>query len=306
MDWFEKITGFTETSYGETRNRLSVEGGWLQSRVTGRRFAVGQLEVVSLQLLRERVASGHNPPGRLTVRNISGDVRRMHQTPEFSGALFQVASQFNLLEMVSPKVTPEQGVTRYQHDRTQGPACAIAAGAATIYRNYFAPLRGGEGQTAERQVDCLEAVGSALAEALAQPVEHFWIMKNGYALCSAEGLRKISAHLDCLDTFATDKLRGLLQIGVHEDVEVTDWLVTLPNWSLRHSAPRCQWPTAATRRRCGDRSRSWCLTQLMKQLSWPACSARGGAVPTSCSSPVSAGVPSVTMTPGSTRRCGAH
>ena len=222
MDWFEKITGFTETSYGETRNRLSVEGGWLQSRVTGRRFAVGQLEVVSLQLLRERVASGHNPPGRLTVRNISGDVRRMHQTPEFSGALFQVASQFNLLEMVSPKVTPEQGVTRYQHDRTQGPACAIAAGAATIYRNYFAPLRGGEGQTAERQVDCLEAVGSALAEALAQPVEHFWIMKNGYALCSAEGLRKISAHLDCLDTFATDKLRGLLQIGVHEDVEVTD------------------------------------------------------------------------------------
>lgn len=222
MDWFEKITGFTETSYGETRNRLCVEGEWLQSRVTGRKFAVGRLEVVSLQALRERVASGYNPPGRLTVQNISGDVRRMHQIPEFGGALFQVASQFNLLEMASPNVTPEEGVTRYQHDRTQGPACAIAAGAATIYRNYFAPLHGGEGQTSARQVDCLAEVGMALAEALAQPVEHFWTMKNGYALCNAEGLRKIRAHLDSLDASTTDRLRGLLQIGVHEDVEVTD------------------------------------------------------------------------------------
>jgi hypothetical protein len=222
MDWFERIAGFTETGYGETRSRLAVEGEELRSCVTGRRFAVGRLEVVSLQALRERVASGHSLPGRLAVRNVSGDVRRMHQTPEFSGALFQVASQFNLLEMVSPNVTPEQGVTRYQHDRTQGPACAIAAGAATIYRNYFAPLSGGEGQTAERQLDCLEAVGAALAEALAQSVEHLWTMKNGYALCSSEGLRKISAYLDALDTAATDTLRGLLQIGVHQDVEVTD------------------------------------------------------------------------------------
>ncbi len=114
------------------------------------------------------------------------------------------------------------GVTRYQHDRTQGPACAIAAGAATIYRNYFVPLDGGEGQTAERQLDCLEAVGAALAEALTQPVEQLWTMKNGYALCSADGLRKIEAHLDGLEISAIDELRSLLKIGVHHDVEVTD------------------------------------------------------------------------------------
>ncbi len=62
----------------------------------------------------------------------------MHGRPEYSGALFQVASQFNLLKMIGPSVTPEDGVTRYESDRTQGPACAIAAGAATIYGNYFA------------------------------------------------------------------------------------------------------------------------------------------------------------------------
>jgi hypothetical protein len=62
---------------------------------------------------------------------VTGDVRQMHQSPENAGALFQVASQFNLLEMTSHDVTPERGVIRYQHDRTQRPACAIAAGAAT-------------------------------------------------------------------------------------------------------------------------------------------------------------------------------
>ena len=64
---------------------------------------------------------------------MTGDVRALHGAPEHANALFQVASQFNLLEMVGPEVTPEDGVTRYQGDKTQGPACAIAAGAATIY-----------------------------------------------------------------------------------------------------------------------------------------------------------------------------
>jgi hypothetical protein len=89
----------------------------------------------------------------------------MHSAPEFSGALFQVASQFNALEMTGPGVTPEHGVTRYRDDHTQGPACAIAAGAATIYRNYFVPVANGIGQTAKRQLNGLETVGTTLSEA---------------------------------------------------------------------------------------------------------------------------------------------
>ena len=37
------------------------------------------------------------------VSVVEGDVRQMHQSPTNAGALFQVASQFNLLEMVSPE-----------------------------------------------------------------------------------------------------------------------------------------------------------------------------------------------------------
>ncbi len=62
------------------------------------------------------------------VRELIADVQQLHIKKTNAGSLFQVASQFNLLEMVSPNVTPEQGVGRYENDRTQGPACAIAAG----------------------------------------------------------------------------------------------------------------------------------------------------------------------------------
>jgi len=61
----------------------------------------------------------------------------LHCDIENTNALFQAASQFNLLEMIVPHISPEQGVDRYENDFTQGPACAIACGAGTIYRNYF-------------------------------------------------------------------------------------------------------------------------------------------------------------------------
>ena len=161
MDWFETLTGFRETNYDDTRAKLKVEGSRLQSLVNGKSYGIGELELVPLQTLRERVKSAGGLPGRLKVSVVTGDVRQMHRSPENAGALFQVASQFNLLEMVSPTVTPEHGVTRYQHDRTQGPACAIAAGAATIYRNYFAPVGGSHGQTTERQLDGLADLGES-------------------------------------------------------------------------------------------------------------------------------------------------
>ena len=222
MDWFEILTGFRETGYDDTRAKLKVEGSRLQSLINGKSYGIGELELVPLQALRERVKSAGGLPGRLKVSVVTGDVRQMHQSPENAGALFQVASQFNLLEMVSPTVTPEHGVTRYQHDRTQGPACAIAAGAATIYRNYFAPVGGSDGQTTERQFDGLADLGEALGDALNQPVEALWSMQNGYALCTRAGLDAIAEHLGALQPEQLDILRGKLCIGIHRDVEVTD------------------------------------------------------------------------------------
>ncbi|MGE0151240.1 MAG: hypothetical protein AB7R90_01390 [Reyranellaceae bacterium] len=222
MDWFERLTGFRESDYESTRSNLTVEGSRLRSLINGKSYAIGDFELVSLDSLHERAQSASAPSGRLKVSVVTGDVRELKQQPEYSGALFQVASQFNMLEMTCPDVTPEHGVTRYQYDRTQGPACAIAAGAATIYRNYFVPVGDSCGQTRERQLDGLAAVGEALSVATGRPVNKLWRMQNGYALCSDEGLKAITDHLVSSSRQKSGSLRGKLRIGLHRDVEITD------------------------------------------------------------------------------------
>lgn len=217
MDWFEKITGFKELDYVATQSRLSVVDGHLVSTHNQERWAIGQLETPSLGELELDGVYLDPCAGPATFQCVTGDVRELHQTAP-AGALFQVASQFNLLEMVGPDVTPEHGVTRYQHDRTQGPACAMAAGAATIYRNYLMPLGDGVGQTAERQVDCLHDLGDALGN----DGGRLWQMHNGYALCTAKGLEDIDRHLAQMSASERGLLRRRLRIGVHRDVHVTD------------------------------------------------------------------------------------
>ena len=222
MDWFERLTGFREDGYEATKSRLEVVGDRLHSKVNGQHYGIGQFQLVSLAFLRERAHAAYHETGRLRVSIVQGNVRHMHQRPEFRGALFQVASQFNMLEMVGPTVTPEDGVTRYQSDPTQGPACAMAAGAATIYRNYFVPVGSQIGQTRARQLDGLAELGAALSQQTGQPVEALWTMKNGYAQCEQAGLDAITQHLAALSPEDLDVLRGKLLVGVHRDVEVTD------------------------------------------------------------------------------------
>jgi hypothetical protein len=219
-DWFTKLVGFEENGYEATRSRLAVEGDELVSTVNDKRYGIGTLAMPTLAELRSRVEVSVG--GRSTVGHVIGDARALHSEPEFERALFQVASQFNLLEMTGPSVTPEDGVTRYAGDPTQGPACAMAAGAATIYRNYFVPVDGEPGQTRERQLDALHALGPALASKLGRPVSELWSMRNGYALCTERGLDAIAKLLAVCADGERDELRSQLAIGVHRDVEVTD------------------------------------------------------------------------------------
>ncbi|MCJ2007960.1 hypothetical protein [Methylobacterium sp. J-092] len=221
MDWFERLTGFEEESYGKTQARLGVLNGRLIREGTGESFGVGTLTLPSLSELRT-AAAGVQSRGRLRLSIVEGDVRAMHRASANRGALFQVASQFNMLEMVGPEVTPETGVAGYAYDRTQGPACAMAAGAATIYRNYLAPVAGETGQTADRQLDGLADLGDALARRLSTDLGSLWMMRNGYALPSRSGLAAIAEYLGTADEDTLDKLRGRLRLGLHTDVEVTD------------------------------------------------------------------------------------
>lgn len=215
--WFETLTGFPEVSPRQVRENITVDGQELTSHVNGKVLVCGQLETPTLAELRERVQASGYKSGKISVREVVADVQHLHTNASNAGALFQVASQFNLLEMASPNVTPEHGVGIYEHDYTQGPACAIAAGAGTIYRNYFAVVNGQTGQSADNQIDCLADIGAALGNT----ESCLWEMRNGYALASQSGLVEIAHRLQAASESELDRLRQLLRIGIQWNTQVT-------------------------------------------------------------------------------------
>jgi hypothetical protein len=110
----------------------------------------------------------------IRVRSIVGESRSMHSEAAYAGAVFQAASQFNYLEFPSPSCTPEHGIGQYEHDKTQGPACAIACAAGTAYRNYLLPpmkadvAQHGRGQRKDYQRNGLSELTAQLMREMQQ------------------------------------------------------------------------------------------------------------------------------------------
>lgn len=215
--WFEKLTGFSEINPNQVRENIEITDNKLISKVNKKEYTFGRLEVLSLAELQEHSKSMSEYDDELQVVEVVGNIQTFHKKESNNGAFFQAASQFNLLEMVGPQVTPEEGVGIYEHDYTQGPACAIACGAGTIYRNYFAEINGSIGQTANNQIDCLKDLGDKLGN----DKSDLWVMTNGYALANEKGLEKISQQIRQSSESEYEKLKGFLRVGIQWDTEVT-------------------------------------------------------------------------------------
>lgn len=222
MSWFERLTGFTEQSPQQVRSQLKLEGSRLFSLVNGKSWDCGFFAAPMLHDLRAydydltKINQEHKVP-RLQVHELVADVTKLHADPSNADAIFQVASQFNLLEMASCNITPEHGVGIYEHDKTQGPACAIACGAGTIWRNYFMPLGQQIGQDANQQFDALSELGKQLGN----ENNKLWQMTNGYALARREGLVQISQQLGNADDAKQQSLAGFIRIGIQGNTQVT-------------------------------------------------------------------------------------
>ena len=210
MTWFSDLTGLPNDQLDTVQAGIRVKGEVLICRSNGRHLRAGQLLLPALGDLSPP-ASG---PDRISVTEIVADVRALHADPANAGAVFQVASQFNLLEMIGPEIPPAAGIARYASDLTQGPASAMACAAGTIYRAYFVPIGGQIGQTASHQLDMLADLGRALGN----QDQALWQMRNGYALPCINGLQAIAARISKADPAA---LARLLRIGVQRGTEVT-------------------------------------------------------------------------------------
>lgn len=215
--WFKQLTGFEEESPKNVREKIEVKNETLISHINSQKFNFGKLDILTLEQLREENYKVENYNSKIQVSEIIADVKDLHCQQKNENALFQVASQFNLLEMINPNITPELGIDRYEYDRTQGPICAIACGAGTIFRNYFVEVNGLIGQSEHNQIDCLDLIGKELGnEEL-----NLWTMKNGYALVNQNGLLAINKKIAQLSEIEREKLKGKLKTGIQWNTEVT-------------------------------------------------------------------------------------
>lgn len=248
--WFEETFGFSETKrLGYHADGKAVQRQFrittdddddvtLTSKANGRSFHVGQFGTPTLKILRETLRSQilHDlndgsiqknaaaVQGTMTFAHLlDTDVGELIRNSASKDAVFQVASQFNLLEMARPVITPSLGVTRYAFDATQGPACALACPAATVFRNYFVPNpMGGRGQCgdASNQLDMLDAMKTYL-EARSGSEEACWTMRNGYAFPTSVNMYdKLCRHIKKMDGDAYAECMGTLRCGVHWSTQV--------------------------------------------------------------------------------------
>jgi len=217
MNWFKTLMGFNEESPQQVRQNISLKGEYLYSKINGKSVKYGHFSTPTLQELQHEVQKIEQPKDRLNIYEIVGDIQSIHADESNANAMFQVASQFNFLEMVGPHVTPERGVGIYERDFTQGPACAIACGGGTIFRNYFVNTNGEKGQTRNNHLNGLLHIDKALNNS----EKLLWKMSNGYALCNLDGLLSINKTIANLSDEEKEHLKSKLMVGLQEQAEVT-------------------------------------------------------------------------------------
>lgn len=263
-NFFHDVFGFEELVIGDDKKlkvnesiRGAFKGG---SYLIGHRREIktGELSTPTLLeseeefkvLLRQFRVSKKVYDVVATGENTVGNAREMHSSPENNGAIFQAASQFNLLEHILPSFGPEHGITCYENDNTQGPAVAMSAVGGLAYRNYLVRIKNGivssdedakMGQDRDNQIDCLVDVqriikNQALKNKIAFdstlrsrhipstiiPNGDCFILYNGYVESNAGNLQILNSLLAGSGgaEFRQD-LKNALRVGIHRDVQVT-------------------------------------------------------------------------------------
>ena len=208
-EWFEELFGFAEGEYTWTQSQFDSVEGYLRSRHNDRSFKIGKFSTPTVTELREQVKSGC---GASTLSHVVvSDALALHADAQNSGDMFQVASQFNALEFASPEITPEDGITGYAYDPTQGPACSLAAAAATVYRNYLVHQNNQVGQTRDVQINNLGTLELSLEGG------PYWRVTNGYVESEEASLARLAVELS---NHGRDHLTGAVRIAIQGQTQV--------------------------------------------------------------------------------------
>ena len=213
-NWFEKIFGFKETS-NYLDNKTNIENKY--TKINNEEFIneinCGIFEIfdcMELHQLLDISSISQIPTNNIVViTNITGDITVIHSDEKNANCTIQVASQLNCLEMSGLNKIPENGITIYIDDHTQGPACAMCAPAGLAYRNYI--YNGG--QTAKKQIDMSKKLLEFL-QSIKSEIE--WESQNGYLFFEkTPKLKIINELLNNTDVF--EKAKKLIEVGSHRN-----------------------------------------------------------------------------------------
>lgn len=143
--WFSTLFGFEESVESVKKNidiKEEQDHFTMISKVNHKTYNAGKFLICSTSSFTNLSARHdgklHLIHGHGSLHKLSPivDILSMQSIPDWNGATYLAASNFNCLEFTGPTQNPSMGVTRYYSDHTQGPYCALATGAATVLRNY--------------------------------------------------------------------------------------------------------------------------------------------------------------------------
>lgn len=135
--WFSNAFGFIESADYFTNQSKFMELAVYGNYKTINNISIGQFEKCNLNT-KYIYEKDYCP--KVSLTHMIADIIDLHKDPNNANATFQVASQFNCLEMANPNAIPEHGITIYHNDRTQGPTSAKITPAGTAFRNYLMPM----------------------------------------------------------------------------------------------------------------------------------------------------------------------
>ena len=211
QNFFEDVVGLSEDLFRQYPERIKEarpEPGKLKNLRTGEVFDSGRFTLKTLGELRAQdrpsvqkdiagtfhLLYSRDDPSQL-------DIGHLQSLPTFQNALFQVASNFNALELMGPydKRAMTQ-LSAYILDQTQGPYASISAAPGLIARHYYAfEKQGMSPETWSQQYD-----GPQLEMLRETPLR----VRNGYVMLEEESLEQPALPED-------------MAVLVHRNIEVT-------------------------------------------------------------------------------------
>lgn len=245
-DWFKSLFGFEEnaTQFDNNIDLIQKNTGEfllkLKKDPKKKIYNCGKFYTKTVAEIREQALQAlqiynttdptyWNFPHKLQVKNLANiNILEYHGYIFNQDALFQVASQINCLEFINENMKPEDGITDYCNDLTQGPACALAAPAGTLYRNYFCmgDINTNTPQTEHNQINLLDELENQIGNddvPAGSTDKKYFNIKNGYIFMNHQQQREFGDllnHNDYKNTNFFTNLVDYIKIGIQENTEV--------------------------------------------------------------------------------------